>query len=185
MHGLPMAPTFQDTVDGYPRQVWRNTQGEDLIEILCHLRHGPWHPALRPELPTTSAVPPELFCSRSEFPPPIASAKFWGLAQATHKAAAKDSKPVRKHPPTAIAIDQRPVRPPVPPGAPPSSAVDIRGCHHPGLESCGADEDGLTGRLRHCPKPACVEYKTTQLSAAIGMNEHARHVPAARALVRD
>ena len=64
-------------------------------------------------------------------------AKFWGLAQATHKAAAKDSKPVRKHPPTAIAIDRRPVRPPVPPGAPPSSAVDIRGVITQALRAAG------------------------------------------------
>ena len=136
VHGLPMAPTFQDTVDGYPRQVWRNTQGEDLIEsfAISGMAHGT---PLSVGTADDQCGAAGAFLLEVGISSSYRIAKFWGLAQATHKAAAKDSKPVRKRPPTAIAIDQRPVRPPVPPGAPPFPAVDIRGVITQALRAAG------------------------------------------------
>jgi poly(hydroxyalkanoate) depolymerase family esterase len=42
VHGLPAAATLEDTVDGYPRQVWRDATGEDLIEsyTIPAMAHG-------------------------------------------------------------------------------------------------------------------------------------------------
>ncbi len=42
VHGLPGAPTVKETVDGYPRQVWCNAAGEELIEAytIPGMAHG-------------------------------------------------------------------------------------------------------------------------------------------------
>jgi poly(hydroxyalkanoate) depolymerase family esterase len=42
VHGLEEAPTVMETVDGYPRQVWRNQWGEDVIEsyTIPRMAHG-------------------------------------------------------------------------------------------------------------------------------------------------
>jgi poly(hydroxyalkanoate) depolymerase family esterase len=42
VHGLAEAPTLTETVDGYPRQVWRNQRGEDVIEsyTIPRMAHG-------------------------------------------------------------------------------------------------------------------------------------------------
>jgi poly(hydroxyalkanoate) depolymerase family esterase len=42
VHGLAPAPTIESIVDGYPRQVWRNRAGEDLIEsyTIPDMAHG-------------------------------------------------------------------------------------------------------------------------------------------------
>ena len=42
VHGLAPAPTIENIVDGYPRQVWRNRAGEDLIEsyTIPDMAHG-------------------------------------------------------------------------------------------------------------------------------------------------
>jgi feruloyl esterase len=42
VHGLPAAPSVEAMVDGYPRQVWVNQQGEELIESysITHMAHG-------------------------------------------------------------------------------------------------------------------------------------------------
>jgi poly(hydroxyalkanoate) depolymerase family esterase len=42
VHGLVGAPTRQSIVDGYPRQVWRNSAGEELIEsyTIPDMAHG-------------------------------------------------------------------------------------------------------------------------------------------------
>ena len=42
VHGLGEAPTLMETVDGYPRQVWRNQRGEDIIEsyTIPRMAHG-------------------------------------------------------------------------------------------------------------------------------------------------
>lgn len=42
VHGLPATATLEDTVDGYPRQVWRDATGEDLIEsyTIPAMAHG-------------------------------------------------------------------------------------------------------------------------------------------------
>jgi len=42
VHGLPMTPTAQARVDGYPRQVWVNADGDELIEsyTITNMPHG-------------------------------------------------------------------------------------------------------------------------------------------------
>jgi feruloyl esterase len=42
VHGLAQTPAVRQTVDGYPRQVWVNEAGEELIEsyIVTHMAHG-------------------------------------------------------------------------------------------------------------------------------------------------
>ena len=42
VHGLPTAPTAQAKVDGYPRQVWVNADGEEVIEsyTITNMAHG-------------------------------------------------------------------------------------------------------------------------------------------------
>jgi feruloyl esterase len=42
VHGLGHAPTLVETVDGYPRKVWRNRAGEDVIEFytIPGMAHG-------------------------------------------------------------------------------------------------------------------------------------------------
>jgi poly(hydroxyalkanoate) depolymerase family esterase len=42
VHGLNPAPALTQMVDGYPRQVWRNTAGEDVIEsyTITGMAHG-------------------------------------------------------------------------------------------------------------------------------------------------
>ena len=42
VHGLPNAPTMENVVDGYPRQVWSNGAGEELIEsyTIPDMAHG-------------------------------------------------------------------------------------------------------------------------------------------------
>ena len=97
VHGLPIAPTFQDTVDGYPRQVWRNAQGEDLIEsyAIPGMAHGT---PLSVGTADDQCGAAGAFLLEVGISSSYHIAKFWGLAQATHKAAAKDSKPVGRAP---------------------------------------------------------------------------------------
>ncbi len=42
VHGLPVAPSAQAMVDGYPRQVWVNAAGDELIEsyTITNMAHG-------------------------------------------------------------------------------------------------------------------------------------------------
>jgi feruloyl esterase len=42
VHGLPPQPMLEETVDGYPRRVWRNEQGQDVIEsfTITSMAHG-------------------------------------------------------------------------------------------------------------------------------------------------
>jgi poly(hydroxyalkanoate) depolymerase family esterase len=42
VHGLPITPSVQAMVDGYPRQVWVNTAGDELIEsyTITNMAHG-------------------------------------------------------------------------------------------------------------------------------------------------
>ena len=42
VHGLPITPSVQLMVDGYPRKVWVNIEGDELIEsyLITHMAHG-------------------------------------------------------------------------------------------------------------------------------------------------
>ena len=138
VHGLPAAPTLHETVDGYPRQVWRNAQGEDLIEsyAIPTMAHG-----------TPLSVGPAddqcgaagAFLLEVGISSSYHIAKFWGLAP--HHAAAKDRKSAesvaRRLP--SIANDERPEKPSFadPAGAPRSLPVDIRAVITQALKSAG------------------------------------------------
>jgi feruloyl esterase len=66
-------------------------------------------------------------------------AKFWGLAQVPRKTAVRDNKSVGNtpRPPSAIVIDERPLRPSASTGAPRSSAIDIRAVITEALKAAG------------------------------------------------
>ena len=70
VHGLSATPTLQETVDGYPRQVWRNAEGDDLISLTL-FPACPMAPRCRWEMPMTNAGLPARFYSRSAFRLPI------------------------------------------------------------------------------------------------------------------
>ena len=42
MHGLPLAPMSAADVDGYPREVWWNADGETVVEsyTITDMAHG-------------------------------------------------------------------------------------------------------------------------------------------------
>ncbi|WP_201859857.1 extracellular catalytic domain type 1 short-chain-length polyhydroxyalkanoate depolymerase [Microvirga soli] len=42
VHGLKPSPSFSETVDGYPRRVWTNASGDDVIEeyVITGMAHG-------------------------------------------------------------------------------------------------------------------------------------------------
>jgi feruloyl esterase len=139
VHGLPTAPTLQETVDGYPRQVWRNAEGEDLIEsyAIPSMSHGtPLSVGdADDQCGAAGAFLLEVGISSSYH-----VAKFWGLAEAPHDAA-KDQASFerasrRSH---DIAGDERPEKPPFadPAGEPRSVPVDIRAVITQALRAAG------------------------------------------------
>jgi poly(hydroxyalkanoate) depolymerase family esterase len=61
VHGLPLSPTMKTRVDGFPREVWTNEEGDDLIEAytITNMAHGPpWRWAKQ----MVRAVLPGRFC---------------------------------------------------------------------------------------------------------------------------
>ena len=42
VHGVPIQPSFEAKVDGYPRRVWVNDKGDEMIELytIPHMAHG-------------------------------------------------------------------------------------------------------------------------------------------------
>lgn len=86
VHGLDAAPTLTDTVNGYPRSVWRGPDGQDLVEAftITSMAHGTPIGAGQDDdvWGTAGAYILEAGISSSYH-----IAKFWGL---TDKAAASD-----------------------------------------------------------------------------------------------
>ena len=80
LHGLGSTPSATDEIDGYPHRVWRNSQGEAVIEAytITGMAHGTPVAPGRGEAPHGAAAPFMLDVG-------IASsyhiAKFWGLTQ--------------------------------------------------------------------------------------------------------
>ena len=139
VHGLSATPTLQETVDGYPRQVWRSAEGEDLIEsyAIPSMSHGT--PLSVGEADdqcgSVGAFLLEVGISSSYH-----VAKFWGLAEAPRDAA-KDQASFerasrRSH---GIAGDGAPGKPsfPASAGAPQSAPVDIRAVINQALRAAG------------------------------------------------
>jgi feruloyl esterase len=139
VHGLSATPTLQETVDGYPRQVWRNAEGEDLIEsyAIPSMSHG---------TPLSVGDADDQCGSAGAFLLEVGIsssyhvAKFWGLAEAPHDAA-KDQASFerasrRSH---EIAGDGAPGQPSfaAPAGAPQIVPVDIRAVINRALKAAG------------------------------------------------
>jgi feruloyl esterase len=139
VHGLPAAPTVRETVDAYPREVWRNAQGEDLMEsyAIPGMAHGT---PLSVGTADDQCGAAGAFLLEVGISSSYRIAKFWGLAQVRRKAAAKDNKSVGNTPRSlsAIAIDERPLRPSSSStGTPRSSAVDLRAVITQALRAAG------------------------------------------------
>ena len=88
VHGLAPAPTSVQTIDGHPRQVWRNAEGEAVLEsyIIAGLGHG------TPISPGKGGVVGPFI-----LPAGISSsyriAEFWGLADGVAEVAAAPAVP--------------------------------------------------------------------------------------------
>jgi feruloyl esterase len=123
MHGLSGAPSAQEIVDGYPRQVWRNAAGEELIEAytIPTMAHG---------VPLAAGDGDDRCGAAGAFLLEVGIsssyhiAKFWGLTGGPRRAATHDSKMRTAHV-SGQAIEAadgagvEPVRPP------PSAPLDI------------------------------------------------------------
>lgn len=139
VHGLSATPTLQETVDGYPRQVWRNAEGEDLIEsyAIPSMSHG---------TPLSVGDADDQCGSAGAFLLEVGIsssyhvAKFWGLAEASREGA-KDQASFerasrRSH---DIAGDGAPGKSSfaVPAGGPQIVPVDIRAVINRALKAAG------------------------------------------------
>jgi poly(hydroxyalkanoate) depolymerase family esterase len=97
VHGLPSKSTFTETVGSYPRQVWRNAAGEDVIESyrIGHMAHGA-PLAVGDAQDRCGAAGPFLLDVGISSTYQIA--KFWGLtdAQSTVETTEADSPPVKR-----------------------------------------------------------------------------------------
>jgi len=84
VHGLPSAPMSEQIIDGYPRQVWWNADGETVIEsyMITDMAHGA--PLSRSEGGVTGPYMIEAGVSSSDY-----IAKFFGLTDASLEASAK------------------------------------------------------------------------------------------------
>jgi poly(hydroxyalkanoate) depolymerase family esterase len=93
VHGLPLAPMSEQIVDGHPRQVWWNAEGETVIEsyMITDMAHGT--PLSRSEGGVAGPYMIEAGISSSDH-----IAKFFGLTDATFKAPAETTKLLRPVP---------------------------------------------------------------------------------------
>jgi poly(hydroxyalkanoate) depolymerase family esterase len=95
VHGLKIAPSAQETVDGYPRQVWISDAGEELIEsyMIPQMSHGtPLAPG-KADFECGAAGPFLLDVGISSS---FHIAKFFGLTAA----GVRSASPRREHPAT-------------------------------------------------------------------------------------
>jgi poly(hydroxyalkanoate) depolymerase family esterase len=100
VHGLSDQPTLTETVDGYPRQVWRNRAGGNVIEsyTISSMAHGT--PLATGGSDEHCGVP-GAFLLEVGISSSYHIAKFWGLTGHPRPAPAKRSKPARMRPPPA------------------------------------------------------------------------------------
>jgi len=84
VHGLPSAPMSEQIIDGYPRQVWWNADGETVVEsyTITDMAHGA--PLSRSEGGVTGPYMIEAGISSSDY-----IAKFFGLTDTSLEASAK------------------------------------------------------------------------------------------------
>jgi poly(hydroxyalkanoate) depolymerase family esterase len=94
VHGLDDQPTLTETVDGYPRQVWRDRSGFDLVEsyTIPKMAHGT--PLAAGDSHDQCGVP-GAFLLEVGISSSYHIAKFWGLTGHPRRAAAQPN-PARK-----------------------------------------------------------------------------------------
>ena len=87
VHGLSAAPASEDTVDGYPRQVWRDAAGREVIEsfTIASMAHGTPLATGDGENAYGAAGP---FLLEVGISSTYHIAKFWGLTDKVFRAAA-------------------------------------------------------------------------------------------------
>jgi len=95
VHGLSSKPMVEEMVDGYPRQVWRNASGDDLIESYTIPRMAHGTPLAVGEGNDQCGVA-GAFLLDVGISSSYHIAKFWGLAGQPRVAAAKERKKARK-----------------------------------------------------------------------------------------
>jgi poly(hydroxyalkanoate) depolymerase family esterase len=95
VHGLDDQPSLTETVDGYPRQVWRNRSGIDLVEsyTIPKMAHGT--PLAAGDTHDKCGVP-GAFLLEVGISSSYHIAKFWGLTGHPRRAAAARPSPARK-----------------------------------------------------------------------------------------
>ncbi len=104
VHGLKSSPSFSETVDGYPRRVWTNAPGDDVIEeyVITGMAHGTPLAVGDDENSYGAAGPFLLDVGISSS---YRIAEFWGLTEqdADISRVRPPSEPVRRNPsPTVI-----------------------------------------------------------------------------------
>ncbi|HLN08198.1 MAG TPA: PHB depolymerase family esterase [Xanthobacteraceae bacterium] len=122
VHGLSATPTFTETVDGYPREVWCNAAGEDVIEsyTIPSMAHGTPIAVGKGDNQCGMAG---AFLLDVGISSSYHIAKFWGLAVRPQAAAVSDET----FAPAAPARSPVAVRQPAPAGAfARSAAADAR-----------------------------------------------------------
>jgi poly(hydroxyalkanoate) depolymerase family esterase len=109
VHGLPATPSLQGMVDGYPREVWLNDAGEEVIESysITHMAHGTPLATGEADFECGASGPFLLDVGISSS---FHIAKFFGLTQAGVRAVA----PTRRQPDAAPSQRLAGISPDVP-----------------------------------------------------------------------
>lgn len=114
VHGLPLEPSGDETVDGYPRRVWTNDAGENVIEeyIITGMAHGTPLATGDGEHQYGVAGP---FLLEAGISSSYRIAQFWGLTQdsaARQPSRRTEQSSPRKPEPSSAKTDQsRPQEP--------------------------------------------------------------------------
>jgi poly(hydroxyalkanoate) depolymerase family esterase len=136
VHGLDEEPTVTETVDGYPRQVWRNDRGEDVIECytIPDMAHGA--PLAAGDSHDQCGIP-GAFLLDVGISSSYHIAKFWGLTGRLRRFA-EPGKPARAR--SALPRGQREGAAAPPPSGPAPTgprAIDIHAVITKALKSAG------------------------------------------------
>jgi feruloyl esterase len=144
VHGLDDQPTLTETIDGYPRQVWRNHSGVDLVEsyTIPKMAHGT--PLAAGDSHDHCGVP-GAFLLEVGISSSYHIAKFWGLtghprhvAARPHPARKPVSLPRPQYPEAAATAACRPGADPGEPTGPlHARVVDVQAIITKALKSAG------------------------------------------------
>jgi poly(hydroxyalkanoate) depolymerase family esterase len=138
VHGLDDRPTLTETVDGYPRQVWRNRSGIDLVEsyTIPKMAHGT---PLAAGDSHDQCGSPGAFLLEVGISSSYHIAKFWGLTGHPRRTAARPS-PARKpvpRPPRREAAHKAAADPHEPTGPLHARTIDVESVIAKALKAAG------------------------------------------------